>query len=209
MISMNCIKITQTCRGSCGKELSLSEFYFRKDSNKYNTLCKLCSNKKDSEYYFSHKKERNDYAHEYGRTHKQEISENKQEYFQTHKAERREYEKGKTETDICYKLAKVLRIRMSSIIKGKIKTGSAVDDLGCSVEYLKAYLESKFYLNSKTGETMGWENYGYHGWHIDHIKPLASFDLANREEFLKACHYTNLQPLWAKDHHDKTAKENR
>jgi hypothetical protein len=46
---------------------------------------------------------------------------------------------------------------------------------------------------------MSWDNWGTHGWHIDHIIPLSSFDLTDREQFLKACHYTNLQPLWAAD----------
>ena len=63
-------------------------------------------------------------------------------------------------------------------------------DLGCTIKELKIYLESKFQPG------MTWENHGRFGWHIDHEVPLSSFDLTDREQFLKACHYTNLQPLW-------------
>ena len=72
-----------------------------------------------------------------------------------------------------------------------------MSDLGCTIPELKQYLESKFQ------EGMTWENWGVHGWHIDHIIPLSSFDLTCREQFLKVCHYTNLQPLWAKDNLSK------
>lgn len=41
---------------------------------------------------------------------------------------------------------------------------------------------------------------------IDHIKPLASFDLTDRSQFLEACHYTNLQPLWSEDNIEKSNK---
>jgi hypothetical protein len=80
-------------------------------------------------------------------------------------------------------------------LKTNAKAGSAVSDLGCSIPELKAYLEKMFQPG------MTWENWG--AWHIDHIIPLASFDLTDREQFLKACHYTNLQPLWAPDNQRK------
>jgi hypothetical protein len=50
---------------------------------------------------------------------------------------------------------------------------------------------------------MSWDNWTTDGWHIDHIKPLASFDLTDRQQLLLACHYTNLQPLWAIDNLSK------
>ena len=92
-----------------------------------------------------------------------------------------------------YKLSCILRSRLKSAIKNNYKSGSAVRDLGCSVSELKVYLESKFQPG------MTWNNWSIDGWHIDHIKPLSSFDLTDRKLLLEACHYTNLQPMWAKD----------
>jgi hypothetical protein len=95
--------------------------------------------------------------------------------------------------DIQFKLTCLLRSRLYIAIKNSQKVGSSIHDLGCSVDFLKSHLESLFQ------EGMSWENWSMCGWHIDHIIPLSSFNLENREELLKACHYTNLQPLWAKD----------
>ena len=85
-------------------------------------------------------------------------------------------------------------------IKRGYKAGSAVDDLGCSVESFKSYIEGLLQPG------MTWANYSPRGWHLDHKVPLASFDLTDREQFLKACHYTNLQPLWAVDNIKKGDK---
>lgn len=95
--------------------------------------------------------------------------------------------------NIQYKLRRSLRGRLFHAINDNFKNGSAVKDLGCTIDELKTYLESKFQPG------MSWDNWTTDGWHIDHIKPLASFDLTDRNQFLEACHYTNLQPLWAKD----------
>lgn len=117
-----------------------------------------------------------------------------------------EYKQNLRKNDINYKLADLLRTRIRSAIKNNQKAGSAVSDLGCSIQEAKQYLESKFYHHPITGERMTWDNRGLYGWHIDHIIPLISFDLSDREQFLKACHYTNLQPLWSEDNLSKGGK---
>ena len=99
-------------------------------------------------------------------------------------------------SDPVFRLRKNLRNRIRQAMKVGL-AGSAVKDLGCSVEELKQYLESKFQPG------MHWKNYGRRGWHIDHIIPLVRFDLSDRDQFLKAAHYTNLQPMWAKDNRTK------
>ena len=50
---------------------------------------------------------------------------------------------------------------------------------------------------------MTWENYGSY-WHVDHIRPLASFDLSKPEEQTKAFHFSNCQPLEAKKNLQKS-----
>jgi hypothetical protein len=85
-------------------------------------------------------------------------------------------------------------------IRKKQKAGSAVQDLGCSIPEFMAYFERLFTAG------MTWDNWGA-VWEIDHELPLSSFDLADREEFLAACHFTNLQPLLIADHRAKTRAE--
>lgn len=92
------------------------------------------------------------------------------------------------------------RLRLVLKLKGIRKCARTLDLLGCSVPFFKKYLESKFLLN------MSWDNYGLKGWHIDHIAPIATFDLFNSEQQRKCFHYTNLQPLWADENLKKGKK---
>jgi len=112
----------------------------------------------------------------------------------------KEYLNEKRRTDVNYRLSVNLRSRVNKALKGNYKSGSAVKDLGCTIPELKRHLESKFQ------EGMTWDNWSFIGWHIDHIKPLSSFDLTDRKQLLEACHYTNLQPLWANDNLSKGDK---
>ena len=89
---------------------------------------------------------------------------------------------------------------MKSKINKNQKVNSTIDLLGCSVEELRIHLEAQFV------EGMNWENYGLYGWHIDHIRPCSSFDLTDAEQQRICFHYTNMQPLWAKDNLKKSDK---
>jgi hypothetical protein len=94
--------------------------------------------------------------------------------------------------DLNFKLKCVIRNRLADALKADNLSLVHVD-IGCSIEFLIAHIESKWQPG------MTWDNWSRDGWHIDHIIPLDSFDLSDPDQFQKACHYTNLQPLWAKD----------
>ena len=121
-------------------------------------------------------------------------------YRKNNKEKINKHNRNKHKTNVQFKLSINLRNRLNDALKNNYKSVSAVRDLGCTVEELKKYLESKF------SPGMTWDNWTIDGWHIDHIKPLSSFDLTDRNQLLEACHYTNLQPLWAKDNLSKGAK---
>jgi hypothetical protein len=83
-------------------------------------------------------------------------------------------------------------------VKDNQKSGSAVNDLGCSIEEFKRYIEGQF------EPWMNWDNWAVYTpdrktWNIDHINALVNFNLENREELLVACHFSNMRPLLAID----------
>lgn len=89
------------------------------------------------------------------------------------------------------------RLRDAVRAQGGAKASSSYELVGCSHAQLLEHLSQQFSCG------MNWENFGQ--WHIDHIRPCASFDLTDPEQ-QKACfHYTNLQPLWARDNLRKGA----
>lgn len=131
---------------------------------------------------------------------KEKITSKKRDLYKTKefKDYNKNYVKNKRKKDINYKLKSNTSRRLRKLISENSR--KTVDILGCSIEELKSYLESKFQ------EGMSWDNYGLKGWHIDHIIPCSSFDLTNEEELVKCFNYKNLQPLWCKDNWSKSDK---
>ncbi len=100
-------------------------------------------------------------------------------------------EKERLNSDLIFKLIRYSRNRINHYFKSKNykKNNKSFNFIGCSPEELKEHLESQFI------DGMTWNNRSE--WHIDHIIPLSS--AKTEEELHKLFHYTNLQPLWAKD----------
>lgn len=131
---------------------------------------------------------------------KREYNSQRRGYYAANKDRILKQRSRRRRIDLNYKISISLRVRLCMAVRNGQKAGSAVRDLGCSVQELRVYIETRF----QSGMT--WKNWSRKGWHLDHVKPLSTFDLTDRGQFLEACHYTNLQPLWARENLRKGAK---
>ena len=77
--------------------------------------------------------------------------------------------------------------------------------VGYTIDQLKESIEKQFLPG------MDWNNYGKHGWHVDHKTPIAVFNFEKPEDtdFKRCWSLKNLQPLWAIDNLKKHAKIER
>ena len=159
--------------------------------------CKVCVNEYDKDFQSKNptraKRDKSPKAKEYR---KQYIAENK-DWWRKYE---REYRSSRKQEDMFFKIKSNLSSRLSDLIKNRIIGQRTVELLGCDKDTFLQHLESQF------TEGMTWENYGLKGWHVDHIMPISSYDLTNEDEVKKACHYTNLQPLWWQDNLEKGDK---
>jgi hypothetical protein len=121
------------------------------------------------------------------------------------KAQRLKWVKENPDRVKIYKLKQNTRpeIRLRKNIRKRLKKilGSLSDtfaeSVGCTPRQLRLYLESQF------TKRMTWENYGTY-WHVDHIQPLASFNLLDQYQRKLACNWANLRPLEAEKNLQKS-----
>ena len=182
-----------------------------KDGLKYD--CKECRSKQ----YQDHSEIAKARSRKRYRNNKEEISQKNKEYKAKRAEWYREYTRqyyaenketikenvkqnhyNRIQNDPGYKLLYRCRKRIYEAVKNNRKAARTQELIGCTTEQLLGHLESQF------KEGMTWNNYGE--WHIDHIKPCALFDFTKEEEQRECFHYTNLQPLWAKENMEKSDK---
>lgn len=80
----------------------------------------------------------------------------------------------------------------------KNKKAKSKEILGYTGEDLRKHLEALWELG------MSWDNHGWSGWHVDHIRPVSDFPKDTPLSVINAL--DNLRPLWAKDNYSKGRK---
>jgi len=202
------------CSIKCSKRLKSN--YKRVYERIHKEKIRIQKKEWDKTYYLKHKKEHNKKSKEYREKHREEMLFYLRDYSKTHRKEareyyqknkdrinrnRRKYLKRKKSENPSLKILLALRNRIRAALRYNVKSESTKELLGCSLEFLKLWLELQF------EDGMTWKNYGKRGWVIDHIKPCVSFDLRQASEQRKCFHYTNLQPLWELANLQKATKQ--
>jgi predicted nucleic acid-binding Zn ribbon protein len=176
----------------------------------YNNNQKYCSKecykinlKNRKKFFYQKNKDKiKRYYINYWKLNKKKINKQQKEYNKQHEEEKKEYFRNyvnnKRKINISYKILCNLRVRLYHVLKSNFKSQTTLQFLGCSLEFLKQYLQKQF--KSK----MNWNNYGK--WEIDHIRPCCAFNLVKKSEQKKCFHYTNLQPLWKSENRIKQGK---
>lgn len=197
----------QICN-KCNLAKSLEEFTKCKPcSNGVRGTCKTCTRKymvkyqetnleKISEYHKEYRLANSEKNKKYLKKYntKPEVKKKKREYYDENIQYYRDIEKTDERKKYSYNYNKnshTLRWRLflRNTLKrlGKSKEGKTIDLLGYSALELKQHLELLF------TDGMSWDNYGQ--WHIDHIKPVSSFNVDTPIHVVNDL--SNLQPLWA------------
>jgi len=191
----------------CGNVKLLDQYRIQKSNRDgYSLVCRTCNNKASKKLENEKKKyasivfqqerlnglNRKQFSSKDAYTeYKNDIRKKAVEEF-TKKRERKDVKKT-----MQWRRATSLRTQLRSLIRNLNPSKRIIDIVGCDHMSLKQHIESKFKQN------MNWDNYGKHGWHIDHILPCRSFDLTLESEIRKCFHFSNLQPLWASENWSK------
>jgi hypothetical protein len=104
--------------------------------------------------------------------------------------------------------SKLPQVRIKSRIQNRIrcalkshklnKNNKTSEYIGCSIQYLKKWLEFQF------TENINWDNMNI--WHIDHVLPCSNFDLTKEDEQKICFNWQNLRPCLANENMEKNNK---
>jgi len=176
---------TKKCT-KCGEVKPITDFN-KQSGGKYGVRgdCKYCTKEQGKQYHQDNKEILNQKSNKYRLNNKEIINKKSNQRYQS---------------DPLHRMKINLRSRTTIAFNSKSwhKNGGTEQMLGCDWETAFNHIQNQF------EDGMSWDNHSHTGWHIDHIVPLAL--AKNEEELKKLCHYTNLQPMWAKPNMSKSDK---
>lgn len=157
------------------------------------SYCRPCKSKNDLISYHRNSKNRIKYQKEYLENNPEKLEKVRKQSTQWRKDNPTyvtEWMNNKIKTDPSYYIKSRILSSLGMGLKGLGKSEKMIWYLGCTIKEFKIHLENQFV------DGMNWDNKGRFGWHIDHIKPMNTFNLENPEELKDCWNYTNLRPLW-------------
>lgn len=141
--------------------------------------CKPCSRQMTKDYKARNKGKISNYNKTYKALHREDTRDYNREYF-----------RYRRQTDIEFRLKTGYRAKVASMIRAEYKNTGSVELLECThgqfIKWIEFQLEKCYLLT--------FENYG-EVWHLDHVKPCASFDLTDTIEQKQCFHWSNYRPL--------------
>jgi len=154
----------------------------------------------DKQYKKENAEKVKEYEKQYRKANPEMFREKAKRWREANPERAREVKKRYRRANPLVRVAENLRKRVRNVLMGISKAAPTMELIGCTIEELRHHLESQF------TDGMTWDNYGYRGWHVDHIIPCSAFDLTDPEQQKECFNYTNLQPLFAEDNIRKGAK---
>jgi hypothetical protein len=163
---------------------------------------------KNKEYFQANKDELLRKAKEYRVDNNEHIREQRREYRSRNKEHirlknkeylpiRKEKIKEKRRNDKGFQLTELLRTRINKALKTNTTSRTAQKYLNCDIEIFKLWLQFMF------DKDMSWDNLGQY-WEVDHILPIAQFDLSRDSDREVCFNWTNLQPLKKEENKQKS-----
>lgn len=208
----------------CQIEKDLSEFSFRNDIKKYRTECKKCrTNREKAKYKENPEFYKNKKKDEYNKNKEVILERNKKyrannlekynaqcaKYREENRELIRERQKStdykikrnanlkrRREIDSKFRLVCSYRARVSELLKSNKKC-SRIQFLDCTKDFFYEWIKTQF------NDKMNWENYNEY-WVLDHVIPIAFFDLENEIHLKKCFSWFNLRPLEKKENSKKS-----
>lgn len=197
-LTSRCKKCTSEYRKENSTKWNLKEYnkrYLQQNPDKAKQYSENSKQKKERSFKIWYQKNKEQQSIKHKKWREENSQRHKDNYRRwKEKNSRTEYHRNRRNKNPCVKLADNIRRRINIALKSKKQ--HSISYLGIDILSYQTYLENLF------NGGMSWDNYGE--WHIDHIIPLSS--AKNEEELIKLFHYTNTQPLWAKDNLKKGKK---